>query len=112
MNPAPIVARRIRELRQGAVRLSKSSPEVLNRIGAKTDRAAVAKTELGQRTLSLEESFRYAVALDVAPVHLFVPTDSDEPIQLARIWNARRVRCGRGFVGRGRLWPRTRGPIS
>jgi hypothetical protein len=55
----------------------------LNQLGVRTDRTTVAKIEAGTRELGLAEAFAFAQALDVAPVHLFVPTDSDEPIHLA-----------------------------
>ena len=38
--------------------------------------------ELGKRGLPLDEAFQYALALDVAPVHLFVPVNSDEPLNI------------------------------
>lgn len=55
----------------------------LNQLGARVDRTAVAKIEAGKRVITLSEAFTFALALDVAPVHLLVPTDSDEPIRLA-----------------------------
>ena len=55
----------------------------LNQLGARVDRSVVAKVESGKRAVSLEDAFRFALALDVAPVHLLVPIDSDEPIHLA-----------------------------
>lgn len=83
MIPKEATARCIRELRKRHGWTQQDLADRLNnQLGARTDRAAVAKTELGQRGLSLEEAFLYALALDVAPVHLFVPTDSDEPIQI------------------------------
>ena len=57
--------------------------ERMNQLGARTDRSVVAKVESGRRAISLEDVFRYALALDVAPVHLIVPIDSTEPIHLA-----------------------------
>ncbi len=73
---------RIRELRKRHAWTQQQLADQLNQLGARTDRAAVAKVELGKRGLSLTEAFQYALALDVAPVHLFVPTDSDEEITL------------------------------
>jgi transcriptional regulator with XRE-family HTH domain len=55
----------------------------LNQLGARVDRSVVAKVESGKRVVSLEDAFRFALALDVAPVHLLVPIDADEPIHLA-----------------------------
>src|SRR4051794_30544803 len=55
----------------------------LNQLGARVDRSVVAKVESGKRAVSLEDAFRFALALDVAPLHLIVPVDSDDPIHLA-----------------------------
>src|SRR4051794_4209041 len=55
----------------------------LNQLGARVDRSVVAKVESGKRAVTVEDALRFALALDVAPVHLLVPTDSDEPIHLA-----------------------------
>ena len=61
----------------------------LNQLGARIDRTAVAKIEAGadggrgSRELALAEMFTFALALDVAPVHLLVPLESDDPIRLA-----------------------------
>jgi hypothetical protein len=55
---------------------------VLNNLGAQTDRAAVAKVEVRRRGLSVDELFQYARALNVAPVHLVAPPDSDDPVSL------------------------------
>ena len=72
----------IRELRKRHGWTQQQLADVLNRFGAQADRAMVAKVELGKRGLSLNEAFLFALALDVAPVHLFVPTDSEEPLSL------------------------------
>lgn len=73
---------RIREIRKMRGMTQQGLADRLNQIGARTDRTAVAKVESGKRELSLREAFQYAYALHVAPVHLFVPTDSDEPINI------------------------------
>jgi transcriptional regulator with XRE-family HTH domain len=70
----------IRELRRRHGWTQQELADRLNQLGAHIDRAAVAKVELEKRRLTLDEAFHYALALDVAPVHLLVPTDGDEPV--------------------------------
>jgi transcriptional regulator with XRE-family HTH domain len=74
------------QIRAYRTRLGMSQQDLadrLNQLGARVDRTVVAKVESGKRAVSLEDAFRFALALHVAPVHLLVPTDSDEPIHLA-----------------------------
>jgi transcriptional regulator with XRE-family HTH domain len=80
--PHDVAIERIRQLRKRHAFTQQDLADRLNLLGAQTDRAAVAKVELGKRGLSLNELFQYAMALDVAPVHLVSPPDSDEPISL------------------------------
>ncbi len=80
--PDQTTRERVRELRKRHGWTQQDLADVLNRIGAQTDRVAVAKVELGQRGLSLYEALQYALALDVAPVHLIVPVDNDERLML------------------------------
>ncbi len=81
--PEQTARERIRELRKRHGWTQQDLARELNLIGGtKIDRAAVAKVELGQRGLSLSEFLRYALALDVAPVHLLAHPDGDEPLTL------------------------------
>jgi transcriptional regulator with XRE-family HTH domain len=80
--PDQTTRERIRQLRKRHDWTQQDLADALNRIGAQTDRAAVAKVELGKRGLSLDEMLRYALVLDVAPVHLIVPLDDDERLML------------------------------
>jgi transcriptional regulator with XRE-family HTH domain len=81
---------RIRELRKSQGWTQQGLADRLNHLGAQTDRAAVAKVETHKRGLALNAAFQYALALNVAPVHLFVPVggppgsanDPPEPIML------------------------------
>ncbi len=80
--PHDVAIERIRQLRKRHGFTQQDLADRLNLLGAHTDRAAVAKVELGQRGLSLNELFQYALALDVAPVHLVTAPDSEDPIAL------------------------------
>jgi transcriptional regulator with XRE-family HTH domain len=81
--PKETTRERIRELRKRHHGWTQQDlADELNRVGAQTDRAAVAKVELGKRELKLNEVFQYALALDVAPVHLIAPVAGEEPVSL------------------------------
>jgi transcriptional regulator with XRE-family HTH domain len=80
--PHDVAIERIRQLRKRHGYTQQQLADQLNLLGAQTDRAAVAKVELGQRGLSVNEAFLFAAVLNVAPVHLFAPTDDDDPISL------------------------------
>jgi transcriptional regulator with XRE-family HTH domain len=54
----------------------------LRQLGVELDRSSIAKVEAGKRELTLTETFAVAWALDVAPIHLLVPIDGDEPIEI------------------------------
>jgi transcriptional regulator with XRE-family HTH domain len=73
---------RIRELRQQRGMSQQGLARRLNLLGGRFERTTVAKIENGSRELTLLEAFQFAYALDVAPVHLFVPTDSNDPINI------------------------------
>ncbi len=80
--PSETTREQIRQLRQRHGWSQQDLTDALNRFGAHTERSAIARVEIGERQLSIDEAFRYALALDVAPVHLFVPTDSDESMSI------------------------------
>jgi transcriptional regulator with XRE-family HTH domain len=83
--PSDIAARRIRELRKRHGWTQQQLTNRLNHLGAQIDRVGVAKVELGQRKLPLDEVFWFAQALSVAPVNLLAPIaddQQDEPIEL------------------------------
>jgi transcriptional regulator with XRE-family HTH domain len=81
-SPQEIARRRIRELRRRHDWSQQDLADALARLGVPVDRATVARVELGERGLSLDEAFQYAIALDVAPASLFLPLGSDD-VQLA-----------------------------
>ena len=93
---------RIRELRNKRAMTQQGLAERLNLLGARIDRTAIAKIESGDRQLTLTEAFQFAWALNVAPVHLFVPTDDDKPIRLGAQLEASPRRCASRSTGNRR----------
>jgi transcriptional regulator with XRE-family HTH domain len=77
-SPQEIARKRIRELRRRHDWSQQDLADALGRLGMPVDRATVARVELGERGLSLDEAFEYALALDVAPVSLFLPLGGDD----------------------------------
>lgn len=79
ITPSAIVARRIRELREGrgwsAARLAERCAEAGM---PQLTRSVLANLESGRRSggVTLEEAFTLAHALDVAPIYLFLPVDA------------------------------------
>lgn len=54
------------------------------RFDVKMDRATLTRIENGKRKVSLDEALMFAVALDVAPVHLLAPPDDDARVEVVR----------------------------
>jgi transcriptional regulator with XRE-family HTH domain len=100
---AGLVARRVRELRD---RRGWSAQELANRCAdagwPQLDRGVLANLENGRRrSVSIDEVLVLALVLDVAPVHLVVPTTD------------RAVQVGKWIVGSGpvREWVRGNYPL-
>ena len=74
------VARRVRYLRERHGLTQQDLADGLANWGMPIDRSAIARLENGRRAVSLEEAMRLAFILHVAPVHLFVDPDGDEPV--------------------------------
>jgi transcriptional regulator with XRE-family HTH domain len=88
------VARRVRDLRERHRMTQQDLATALANFGTPIDRSAVARLEKGERILSLDETMHLARALHIAPVHLLVDPDGDEPIRItpqveAEPWEAR-----------------------
>ena len=64
-----------------SVGASEDLADRLRILGAPIDRASLARLETRKRGLSVDEAMRLAAALNVAPVHLLVDPDGDEPVQ-------------------------------
>jgi transcriptional regulator with XRE-family HTH domain len=79
VTPTKVVAGRVRELRERRRLTGTKLAEGMTKAGLKWDRATVAKLETGRRqSLTLEEVLALAAVLNVAPVHLLIPVDSDQ----------------------------------
>jgi transcriptional regulator with XRE-family HTH domain len=69
-------------------RLDLTAQEFAERVrglGLKFDRGTVSKIENGLRGVSLDEALIIAAALDVAPVHLFLPRDDNDKVGIGNI---------------------------
>ncbi len=82
--PGEVFRHRLREAREAR---GMSQRELVMRVnsslGLDMKQPTVTRIERGERKVTLDEMVVFALALDVAPVHLLVPIDSDEPIRLA-----------------------------
>jgi transcriptional regulator with XRE-family HTH domain len=76
------LARRVRTLREHQGLTQQELADRLKKLGVPIDRSAVARLERGRRGMTVAEMLALALALSVAPVHLLVDPDSDEPITL------------------------------
>lgn len=79
-----VLARQLPEIR---ARVGLGSAQELadrvKRLGGRLDRAAISKIESRTRNVSLDEALLLALALNVAPVHLFLPRDDEEEVTVA-----------------------------
>jgi hypothetical protein len=69
-----LLAGRIRELRLGRWSLNEFAARMRD-LGVPLHKTTVTKVENAERRVHLDELLAFAYALDVAPVHLFVPPD-------------------------------------
>lgn len=73
------IADRVRELRRNRGMSAQALSERMNAVGVPWDRHIVANLETGRRAaVTVEELLALAYVLEVAPVHLIVPTDGDD----------------------------------
>ncbi|MFC6017584.1 helix-turn-helix domain-containing protein [Plantactinospora solaniradicis] len=84
--PHRAIAERVKTLRQGRGWSARELADEMVKVGIPWDRSIVANLETGRRaSVSVEEFLALAYVLDVAPVNVLVPTESDvtefEPVQ-------------------------------
>lgn len=85
-SPTASVARRMKELRMRRGWSAVALAEQCERAGMpELNRSVIANIESGRRTyVSVDEAFCLAYVLDVAPIHLMVPTDEDPAVGVER----------------------------
>jgi transcriptional regulator with XRE-family HTH domain len=77
LQPHRVIAERVKTLRKGRFTAAQLA-EQMAAAGFRWDRFTVQNLENGRRaTLSVEELLALAFVLDVAPIHLMVPTEDD-----------------------------------
>src|SRR6266545_5102056 len=83
--PVEVVARRMREVRETRRLTAAQLADRMRQAGIGWDRQIVTNLETGRRaSLSVDELFALAVVLQVAPIHLLVPLDDEQPYQVSR----------------------------
>jgi transcriptional regulator with XRE-family HTH domain len=82
-SPEETFQRRLPEARKAQGVSQRDLVARLAHIGHDMNQAAVTRIERGSRKVSVDEAFAIAVALDVAPLSLFLPIAGDEPVKLA-----------------------------
>jgi|SRR5215218_8950252 transcriptional regulator with XRE-family HTH domain len=96
LDPTRAVAARVRELREKRRLTAAQLAAAMTGAGIKWDRSTVAKLETGRReNVSVAELLALAAVLEVAPVHLLIPLEDDQPYEVTpgRVEPARRVRA-------------------
>jgi transcriptional regulator with XRE-family HTH domain len=76
--PGQVVARRLREARLSAgLTQEQLSRRLADDVGYRLSRVAIAEIEAGRRRVTVDDWLALAAALNVAPVHLVVPFESE-----------------------------------
>ena len=100
-SPGEIFQRRLHQARRAQGVSQRDLVARLSNVGQSMNQAAIARIERGERKVSIDEAFAIAVALDVAPLSLFLPITGNEPVALApglEIDQAKARRWARGEV--------------
>ena len=77
-SPEETLQGRLKELRQARGYSARRLAERLQGTGVKLGRAAISKIEAGQRSVSVDEAFALAWALDASPLALLLPPGWEE----------------------------------
>lgn len=80
--PERVLAQQLKAIRQGRGISARALAEKIATNGGTLDRVAIASIEANKRGVSLDEALELAAALDMAPLHLFIPLDDDGDVQV------------------------------
>lgn len=81
--PSEVFRRRMREVRRLKGWTQQQLASALAAAGTDLGEPAVTRMERGTRGISLDEAMAIAAVLGVSPLHLFVPLDNDEELDVA-----------------------------
>lgn len=84
--PSGVFAGRLREAREHKGWSQQDLCDRLAEVGARTDRATIARTESGERGVSLDDAVLYSAALGASLVHMIIPINGGELLALAPQW--------------------------
>jgi transcriptional regulator with XRE-family HTH domain len=79
--PSEVFRQRMREVREHCKLSQEDLCQRLVDIGFALRRSSIREIEKGSRRISLDEALAIAAALGVAPVYMFTPFESDDPIE-------------------------------
>jgi transcriptional regulator with XRE-family HTH domain len=82
LTPGAIIGRRVAEERKRQGLSQNDLVERLAAIGRPMDRSNLGRIERGETTGQLDNVVSLAIALGIAPVHLLVPRDDEEMVEL------------------------------
>jgi transcriptional regulator with XRE-family HTH domain len=80
--PGLTFAQRLREAREARGLTQRELAQTVKKLGGSLNQSAITRIERGDRKVTIDEMVALAAALDVAPVHLFLPIEGDAPVQL------------------------------
>jgi transcriptional regulator with XRE-family HTH domain len=81
--PSRVLADALADIRGRQGLSAEALAQRLREHGGLLDRAAISKIENGMRGVSLDEALLLAVALGLSPLHLFLPREDDDIVELA-----------------------------
>jgi hypothetical protein len=80
--PGEVFPLRVTQERENRRWSKQDLTDALDRVGHPLDRMAVTRTEQGERQAKIDDFLCFAAALNVPPLHLLLPSDSDEPMRV------------------------------